>query len=140
MGGGGLSGPNFVLRDVRTVPYLKFHPHSNWFPSIEVSVVVYMDGRLLKFKDFMPTIFRERLARQTGPQENNICRSSNCIFLWRRGGQKAEAKETLPEEQRVSRKGAGTFHIHRKNMKELGARAFLVVHCLGTTELGTQLC
>ena len=102
MGGGGLSGPNFVLRDVRTVPYLKFHPHSNWFPSIEVSVVVYMDGRLLRFKDFMPTIFRERLAGQTGPQENNICRSSNCIFLWRRGGQKAEAKETLPEEQRVS--------------------------------------
>ena len=63
MGGGGLSGPNFVLRDVRTVPYLKFHPHSNWFPSIEVSVVVYMDGRLLKkilCQQFLGSDWRDR--------------------------------------------------------------------------------
>ena len=116
--GGRLSGPNFVLRDVRTVPYLKFHPHSNWFPSIEVSVVVYMDGRLLKFKDFMPTIFRERLARQTGPQENNICRSSNCTFCGDEEIRKPRQRKHCQKSKGLARKGADTFHIHRKTMKE----------------------
>ena len=117
MGGGGLSGPNFVLRDVRTVPYLKFHPHSNWFPSIEVSVVVYMDGRLLKkilCQQFLGSDWRDR-------QDLKRIISVAVVIVFFCGDEevrKPRQRKHCQKSKGLARKGADTFHIHRKTMKE----------------------
>ena len=107
--------------------------HPLKYQSLYTWMVVFWDSKIL-CQQFLGSDWRDR-------QDLKRIISVAVVIVFFCGDEevrKPRQRKHCQKSKGLARKGAGTFHIHRKTMKELGARAFLV-HCLGTTELGTQL-